>query len=220
MKNRVKITTFERFLDLLYPCYCLGCGRSGNILCKRCFIYNSLINPPIFNFKDKDFTGVFVCGMREGIIRKMVLDFKYRSMRKYGKSLARMVYFTICKCGDFDFVIVPLPTVRKHIRARGFDHIGVLAEELSKISGWKVENILIRNKNTVQVGKDEATRKVQAKTAYRISDEVKIDPEVNYLLLDDIWTTGASMRSAAEVLRKNGAKNIFAAVIAKNGDRW
>ena len=83
---------------------------------------------------------------------------------------------------------------------------------------------LARDKTAVQVGSSAERRLKQAKEAYRINSKVTLDLESHYLLLDDVWTTGASMRAArdvleAELIRRGVSKNeikISAIVLAKN----
>ena len=77
-----------------------------------------------------------------------------------------------------------------------------------------MQKIIKRSKNTVQVGADMKKRQDQARKAYMVED--KISPEMTYLLIDDVWTTGSSMISAAEILRQNGATKIYGAVFAVN----
>ena len=114
--------------------------------------------------------------------------------------------------------IVPLPTTSKHIRARAFDHTLLLAKNLVKIRGknYQVERILIRQENTVQVGSDAKTRLKQAKKAYMINKKLNIDRNKTYVLLDDVWTTGASMKAALKKLREAGALKIIILVLAVN----
>ena len=76
-----------------------------------------------------------------------------------------------------------------------------------------VEKVLVRNKNTVQVGASREERASQAKEAYRA---LKIDSSKNYLLLDDVWTTGSSMMAAMQKLREAGAEKIGIAVVARS----
>ena len=56
-------------------------------------------------------------------------------------------------------------------------------------------------------------RRKQAAMAYRIAG--KVNPETEYLLMDDVWTTGSSILAARDVLRKAGARKISVVVIAK-----
>ncbi len=85
---------------------------------------------------------------------------------------------------DDKYVIVPLPTIRRHIRERGFDHIGRMASIISRNSSSSVSKILWRNNDAVQVGASREERKKQAKTAYKVRGD--IDTNANYLLLDDV----------------------------------
>lgn len=114
-------------------------------------------------------------------------------------------------------VIVPLPTIRRHIRERGFDHMLWLARELCRMGeNLKLEPILERLNKTVQVGKSAKVRCEQAKQAYGVKKEVKLREDVHYVLFDDVWTTGSSMRAAAEVMRNAGACKISALVLMSN----
>ena len=107
------------------------------------------------------------------------------------------------------WTLVPLPTIRKHIRERGFDHIWSLCRKM----GLPVERALLRAKDSVQVGADSETRRAQAQEAYRAGI---VNPIRQYLLVDDVWTTGSSMMAACETMRAAGAKNLAIAVIARS----
>lgn len=133
-------------------------------------------------------------------------------MRACGYAMAGLMG---CVLDNDEYVIVPLPTIRKHIRERGFDHIGKLARLLSNNDNLYVSPILLRGNNTVQVGASQEERKKQAQTAYVARGG--IDSYANYLLLDDVWTTGSSMLAACEVLRACGCSRINVAVMAKSG---
>jgi predicted amidophosphoribosyltransferase len=113
-----------------------------------------------------------------------------------------------------DSIIIPLPTISSHIRKRGLDHTYLLAKQMSKLCHCRTEQLLLRNSNSVQVGADRKTRLTQAKTAYIINPKSSINPASTYLLLDDIWTTGASMKAAIELLKTAGAQKIAVAVLA------
>jgi tRNA-specific 2-thiouridylase len=108
-----------------------------------------------------------------------------------------------------DYVLVPLPTIRRHIRERGFDHILKICSKMDRIT----ERIIVRVNNSAQVGASVAQRKSQALSAY-LAKECNLDKK--YLLVDDVWTTGSSMLAACEAMRKVGAKNLAIAVIARS----
>ena len=118
-------------------------------------------------------------------------------------------------------VLVPLPTIRKHIRERGFDHTLRLCFELENFLqkrlddfGISVEyqSLLVRKNKTVQVGKEKTERLKQAEKAYGIDEGVKLDPNTLYVLVDDVTTTGASLAAAKKILQ---ADRVWAAVLMK-----
>ena len=100
------------------------------------------------------------------------------------------------------------------MRERGIDHTYQIAKRLAKMRGWKTEKLLLRNKNTVQLGADMDKRRRQAKEAFLFHGE--INENKTYVLFDDIWTTGASMTEAGRIFKKMGAKKIVAVVFATN----
>lgn len=118
-------------------------------------------------------------------------------------------------------VLVPLPTIRKHIRERGFDHTLRLCFELEQVlqeklkgSGISVEyqSLLWRKNKTVQVGKEKKERVKQAEKAYGIREGIKIESKTLYILVDDVTTTGASLAAAKKILQ---ADQVWAAVLMK-----
>ena len=118
-------------------------------------------------------------------------------------------------------VLVPLPTIRKHIRERGFDHTLRLCFELENFLqkrlddfGISVEyqSLLIRKNKTVQVGKEKKERVKQAEKAYGIREGVEIENKTLYILVDDVTTTGASLAAAKKILQAN---LVWAAVLMK-----
>ncbi|MBR3052305.1 ComF family protein [Candidatus Saccharibacteria bacterium] len=109
--------------------------------------------------------------------------------------------------------IIPLPTISRHIRTRGFDHTYLIAKHLSRLTNYPINPILARAKNTVQVGTNRATRQHQAIAAYALKSTL-LDPSATYILFDDVWTTGASMQACEKMLRSAGATNIVFAILS------
>ncbi len=232
----VKNTTMRSLLDLVCPHTCRGCGRLGEVLCGRC--KNNILQQQkrICPLCKREIAGcqknvlawrcancelplraVFVGGWREGALAKLIKDYKYRAVRAASVSLVEILGQTIPRDLPDETVVVPLPTIGKHIRERGLDHILILTKKLAKKRGWKIRRVLRRKKDAVQVGAKASERAQQAAEAYEISGE--IDTGKAYLLLDDIWTTGATMIEAAKVLRSAGACEIYGAVLATGKDQ-
>ncbi|MBR2767237.1 ComF family protein [Candidatus Saccharibacteria bacterium] len=222
----VKNTTFPGLLDLLAPHSCRGCGRIGSVLCDCC--KNNIIKthvdicPKCKAKKTKakcsncpNLPSTYIVGERSGPLGNLIHNLKYQSVRAAAKPLAELLDATLPAIKD-KVVIVPLPTITKHIRTRGLDHTYLIAKNLAKLRGknYQVKPILLRNQNTVQVGTDQKTRLKQADSAYKINPRIIIDKNTTYLLLDDVWTTGASLRASEKKLREAGAKKIKLAVLA------
>ena len=226
----VKNTTKISLLDLVFPFTCRGCGRLGSLLCERCKKYNMEAMPGICPRCRKSLgkcqceVPVVACAYRDGVMVQLVEDFKYKSVRKTAEVLAEFLAVAaegILKA-DEPVVIVPLPTIARHVRERGFDHTLLVARRLAR--KWpeaKVCRILKRQGQTVQVGADKEVRERQAAEAYMITERTKAqvkelvrqEPKQQFLLIDDVWTTGASMEAAIRALKEAGAQKIAAAVV-------
>ncbi len=242
MEFVVKNTTKWRLIDLVAPHSCRGCGHTGAVLCERCKIYNKeqreaicplcrmvvaqsyenggkLVKCPNC---EMELLGLWAVGWRRGVLKKLVSEFKYESVRAIGEVLAEMLNEAIPDLAKIlpegaEVVVVPLPTIGKHVRRRGLDHTLILARKLAKKRGWKCEQVLTRVVDTVQVGAKVKERREQAERAYKVSQGV--DSRKYYLLLDDVWTTGASMKAAERVIREAGATKVMGAVIGVGIDK-
>ena len=239
----VKITTFSGFLDLVAPFSCRGCGHLGEPLCECCKNYNISRAPRVCARCKRRFDDILAPGLedlarcsckvpvfgfsyREGAVKKLVEDYKFKAGRRISRVLTELLDSVLpadlgpgsggssAGPGGGSLVyVVPLPTISKHIRERGFDHTKLLAKQLCKRrKGLELLPALSRKEQKVQVGADEKTRKAQAKRAYELAMP-ELNKEATYLLLDDVWTTGASMEAAISVLRQAGARKIYGAVI-------
>ena len=218
----VKSTIINVLLEVLSPNRCQRCGLQGESLCGRCKKYLLGTNPGYAISGIDGFSRVIVGGVKEGLLSVLLKQYKYQGRRDLAHVLARKVW-EVAECELFEtsemgeVVIVPLPTIRRHIRELGFDQMIILARELCRMGeNLKLEPILERLNKTVQVGKSAKVRCEQAKQAYGVKKEVKLREDVHYVLFDDVWTTGSSMRAAAEVMRNAGACKISALVLMSN----
>ena len=159
------------------------------------------------------FCDQFCLGKRTGLLKDLINIYKYKSVRACAETFA---YLLREKYGLFleGKIIVPLPTISKHIRERGFDHMEFLAKRIAYVCGGKCEKVLKRVGNTVQVGADEMARKKQALGAYSVTNRVNFDAQ--YVLIDDVWTTGSSMMAACSELQKARVEKISVVLLAKS----
>ena len=226
MAQNVNNTTLPNFLDLVAPYSCRGCQKIGKILCERC--KNDIIThcQNLCPFCKKPATKcvcqnrlslppTFIFSRRSSTIGALVYDLKYRSARSAAKPLAEILSRTIPSSYQ-NLIVIPLPTIARHIRERGLDHTAIIARQFvgQYKQGSRVSRLLLRTNRATQVGSSRSQRLKQAQTAYIINPKIKISPQATYLLLDDVWTTGASMLSATKILLDGGAKNLILTTLA------
>lgn len=227
MRFIVKNTTFPRPIDLVAPHYCRGCEHIGEPLCHRC--KNNIVldhtnrcpncnspNPLGKCPKCSALPPTFVVGDRTDLIGELLYELKYNSVRAMARPIAEILNELLPSVYG-EVRVVPLPTIGRHIRERGIDHTSIVAKHFAKLRGkdYKLEKVLVRANNTVQVGADRKKRIAQAASAYAISPKITIDPTKTYILYDDVWTTGASIKAAVKLLRESGAEKIMVVILAR-----
>ena len=145
------------------------------------------------------------------IMRRSISMFKYHNRREYAKFYAKEMercYGKLLRQWAPE-VILPVPVHRQKRRQRGFNQAELIAKELGKRLEIVVESTyLVRGTNTIpQKELTRQQRKDNLKKAFRIGN-----PEKHYqrvLLIDDIYTTGATIDAISEILRENQTKIIF-----------
>lgn len=162
----------------------------------------------------------------QGIIQEAIPLFKYHSKL----CLARVFENPLFQAFNLYFfqedidLILPIPLHVKKMRARGFNQSFLLVRHFKKIyrqthgypPGWVIDtHTLARVKPTLaQTGFDVQQRRDNLKDAFQISPRAEIDGK-NILLVDDVYTTGATCNEAARVLLKAGAARVDALVLAR-----
>ena len=212
----MKKTPYTTFLDLIAPHYCYFCGKIGKLWCDDCQKHNNFsVNYIKNNKKPLDYE--FYISQRDGILKTIVDVYKFNNIKQYadilGKILADSLGANKITTNKQDVIIVPIPTVRRHIRERGYDHIKLLSESFCYWSGLTYQMALSRLTTDRQRGASAKDRRLQAKKAFKVFTDIK--PDIEYILLDDIKTTGSTLDEAAKVLRNNGATKVAAIYILK-----
>ena len=189
----MKNTMFYTVSEIFCPHYCISCAKAGGIVCECCKKYIMLkrkaeclccsgpLDEDVCKRCALPFYHQYCLGKRDGLLKELISIYKYNSVKACGLILAQMV----AEIGHFaNIIIVPLPTIDKHIRERGFDHTGFLARRVARFSGARCIDLLKRANDCVQVGADEATRRMQAESAYAINKGINKSSRI--ILLDDV----------------------------------
>jgi ComF family protein len=109
-------------------------------------------------------------------------------------------------------VITSVPTISTHIRQRGYDHAALIAREVARQRGVKYQALLKRRTTTVQQGARRKERLKQAEGAFEAARHIDGS---TVLIIDDIFTTGATLHYAATTLLAAGAREVWVAVVAR-----
>jgi len=122
------------------------------------------------------------------------------------------------RMGNANIIVVPIPLHISRQNFRGFNQGDSIAKYIAKQLDVKVvRNVLIRKKKTVpQVDMVSRSERLEnMKGVFEVVHTHQLAHDVVVLLIDDVFTTGATMRSAASVLKKHGVKTVWGLTIAQ-----
>ena len=226
------ITKLKRVaLDLLFPPWCIGCGREGKYICNSCQQQLPLISPPICLKCGRPLTIDKTCpgcievpieidGIRspflfQGVIRKAIHELKYRNLKAITPLLASFLHSFLKDNPLSGNVLVPVPIHNKRLQERGFNQSSLLARELGRMSGLPViEDCLIRRTHTppqVRTISAVERRKNMADAFTCISKRLE---GKQVILIDDVSTSGATLNTCARVMKSGGATSVWGLAIA------
>ena len=111
-----------------------------------------------------------------------------------------------------------VPAHKKRLQERGFDVNDLIFKDFLSAQNISIENLLIRSKNTQKLFElNPDQRKAEMQNAFTAIENISVVDE-NILIADDIYTTGATTSSCAEVLKSLGANKIFVLAYSSDGD--
>ena len=232
---------FRGALDFLLPPLCFGCAgevEAQGGLCPTCWAGLNFITQPQciscgFPFSHDMPEGVLCAschqhkprfeGARSAIAynqesRPIVLSFKHGGRTE---GLSTMAKWLARAAADFISevdVIIPVPLHGLRLFTRKFNQSALLADALSELTGIAANPfILKRTKNTkTQGGLNRAQREKNVRAAFRVEDKAKINLKAKTaLLIDDVFTTGATVDNCTLALQKAGAKTVYVLTLAR-----
>ncbi len=178
---------------------CIVCGRptGSGWLCTNC-------NVP--------YEKAWVVGERDGVLQRLVGLYKFERAKAAYEPLGDLLLEVLPEL-PANTVIVPVPTTPNRIRERGYDHMLLIAKYIARARGLKCKQIISRQTKTKQRHATAEKRNTQAKYAFSVKNVINADTP--YLLIDDVMTTGATLRYGASALINAGAKHVWVAIIAR-----
>jgi ComF family protein len=234
-------------LDLLFPPLCHACKAfipdAGDLfLCPNCLDKTSFIVSPLCTVCGAPFLtegGVdhpcgpcvihqppFICRsatILNGPVQDLVHRFKYGNRVHLAEPLGILTATTLAASHEewAPDLILPVPLHRKRLRQRGFNQSQLIGQVLSK--RWKVP-LEVGNLRRIRWTEPQTTLDAEARvTNVRGAFDVKHPERLEgrrVMLVDDVLTTGSTMRACAEALGDAGVAAVFAVTVARGGHQY
>lgn len=217
----------NNLLFLIFPKTCEICGKIGNsYLCEQCkdkLEKNSIFANKIIDYSNngtKYFDEHAYIFEYNSIIRKKIIQYKFGNKAYLSEMFSEFFVKNEKICGflkKYD-IIIPVPMTNKKIRKRGYNQTQLIAKIVAKnIETLTLENnVLVKYKeNKVQSKLTKLQRAENVKNVYKLQDEEIIKGK-NVLILDDVYTTGATCSECARILKKARPSKIGIITIAKD----
>ncbi len=216
--------------DFFFPKFCLFCHREGKLVCHQCqakFKPSQLKCPLCFKpllegvthprcRKKYSLDGLFsIYQYGQPEVQRIIKDVKYRFYYGYLDCLLTVALPT----PPVDF-LVPLPLHWRRRNWRGFNQAEKIARELERKWNLPYYDLLVRTKATKSLAEMESAqeRKCEIKGVFGLNPQVILDRQKlvgkRVLLVDDVFTSGASLNEACKVLKRNGVSQVFGWTLA------
>ena len=199
---------FNKILAVLFPQKCLGCKKENEILCSDCLLKINRPDTPHLN-------GIHIASnYQDAVLKKALWMLKYQGVKQLAKPLAELIKERIWKKLETgDWLIVPVPLSKNKLRHRGYNQAELIARELPGNVRADVLFKKFHTKSQVEV-KDKEERLANIIGSFEVRNPEKIKGK-KIILIDDVLTTGATMREAKKVFKQAGAKKVVGVVVAR-----
>jgi ComF family protein len=204
----------DALLALVFPDRCAGCKQLGALLCARCQAALAPY-PPDGRRPPASLDDVLVAFTFQSPLREAIHQFKYRRVRRLAQPLGALMaaYASAGLPGAEAALAIPLHPSRQ--AERGFNQAEELAVEVAR--GLRLPLIaggLVRVRATEQQAKlDSRGRAENMRGAFRWQGGA---PPKRIVLVDDVYTTGATMAACADALRAAGAEAVYGLALARS----
>ena len=220
-------------LDFIFPKRCVGCGNVGKYFCADCWGKIEFVQKPVCPICQRQamegrvhpgcktkqgLDGLAVGARYKGAVRAAIAKVKYKFARDLEKVLADILCENLWRFDlPREFVLVPIPLHKRRQNWRGFNQSEVLVRNLAKKYKVKFADTLIRvfeTKSQVGLKKDERAQNVLGIFRVKSQQGLSLFLGKNVVLVDDVFTSGATAQEACKVLKRAGAGEVWAMTVA------
>ena len=217
------MNVLERLKDLLFPrrAECMGCGSrigmDSDDMCDACRerLVKSWVGMKMPDSKLKISNAAYAyryASPAGGMVRKLKYSGVGILADEMAKDLAKAAGMLRLK----DALVTFVPMHPRRERKRGFNHSELLARKAAERLGFECEKLLLRTRNDPQQARLNREERINnLKGAFKVPEtEIEKVKGRNILLMDDVFTTGATAKSCAEALMNAGAAKVYFAAYA------
>lgn len=234
------IPSLGAFLDVIYPCSCLGCaaprGSAFRWICDTCSTGIERVQDPCCLTCGYPFHGMLAVArlcphchdlspswsqgrtlaLYSGPTREMIQHFKYRGARYLIHDI-RVLCMQSPKLMDWlqGATLVPVPLHKRKLRERGYNQSLLIARMLADEAGGTVADLLQRVKDTqTQTRLSREKRARNMRRAFSLRDDAVLDPSATHVVVDDVFTTGATLNACCDTLAAAGVSTLRVLTLA------
>jgi len=223
------VALLDALLDLVAPTRCAGCELPGAVLCARCRVAAASIDArwscprcgAPFGYltctecwdRELAFSGAIALGTLERPLSRCITLYKDAGERRLAHEFGALLAEAVAPWQGWGEAVVAVPASAAAIRRRGFDHAADVATALANELDLPVQRALTHVHARDQRGLSRTQRGANAASALGLARGTDIPARV--ILLDDVFTTGATLEAAAALLLGGGAIEVRAVVLAR-----
>lgn len=222
---------YKKLINLLFPELCLGCGvelvYEEQFICIVCAHDLPITN---FHFNDSQIIKNLFYGSaiienatalffyyKKGIIQQLIHCLKYKGYEDIGTYFGKRLGIELMEVEEYKSIdiVIPVPLHQKRLQQRGYNQVTQFGKELADYLNAEFnDNTLLRITNTTsQTIKNRLSRWLNVTTIFHLNNEDKFRGK-HVLLVDDVITTGATIRACIDELSKIKGIKISIAVMA------
>ncbi len=215
---------FQTLSDLAFPPVCVACQKPDFLICKNCYkdilwLQESFC-PYCFQESsnssccDGSLMGMFTAVAYVGPIPKAIHHLKYEGHFAVAKPLAEIMVEGWQPSWPEPDSIIPIPLHQSRQKKRSYNQSELLAKEIAEHWGREIllDGLFRIIETSPQVGLNANERLSNVNNAFWANEKIK---NKSILLIDDVFTTGATMHAAANALMLGGAKEVYGFTLAK-----
>ena len=200
-------------IDLVFPPCCGHCGRVDYRFCDRCLHELSQVPLDIAKRTSENLDGLCATGRHRGVLQDALQAFKYEGATQLSGLLAARLSTALRRQHWQIDLIAPVPLFTDRLQERGYNQSQLLSWLVANTLGINCRtDLLARIRGTLQQARlSQAERHLNVKDAFAASGQVN---GLSVLLIDDVVTTGSTLRECAAALRAKGASAVFAIAVS------